>query len=80
MAASGAHVTATARNLERAPELQLLLQAHGSALKVVTLDVVDAASIKVQNVRACAFATCPVSSALAVAAALAVCSGFRICL
>ena len=51
LAASGAHVIATARDLTKAPGLQSLLQTHGEgpALQVVTLDVADAASVKVRT-------------------------------
>ncbi len=50
MAESGAQVIATARDIKKAPGLQGLLQTqgHGGALQVVTLDVADAASVKVR--------------------------------
>ena len=49
-AATGAHVIATARDLKKAPGLQSLLHTHGedSAVQVVTLDVENAASVKVR--------------------------------
>ena len=48
VAESGARVIATARNLEKAPGLQALAQAHArERLQVVALDVTDAASLKV---------------------------------
>ena len=50
VADTGAHVIATARDLKKAPGLQSLLRTHGpsNALQVVTLDVADAASVKVR--------------------------------
>jgi hypothetical protein len=54
VAETGAHVNATARDLKKAPGLQSLLQTHGEELQVVTLDIADIASIKVQSAWACA--------------------------
>ena len=48
VAESGARVIATARNVQKAPGLHALVQAHGrETLQVVACDVTDAASLKV---------------------------------
>ena len=48
VAESGARVIATARNVDKAPGLKALAQAHArERLQVVALDVTDAASLKV---------------------------------
>ena len=53
---------ATARDVEKAPGLQALLQTNGkkSTVQVVTLDVADAASIKVRT--ACSHLCAPANA------------------
>ena len=49
VAESGAHVIATARELDQSPGLQSLLEKHGDKgpLSIVRLDISDAGSVKV---------------------------------
>ncbi len=50
VAESGARVIATARNVDKAPGLKALAQAHAKErLQVVALDVTDAASLKARD-------------------------------
>jgi len=50
VAESGARVIATARNIDKAPGLKALAQAHArERLQVVALDVTDAASLRVRR-------------------------------
>lgn len=55
MAESGAHVIATARELDQSPGLQSLLEKYGDKgpLQIVKLDISDVKSIKVPWGRPC---------------------------